>query len=104
MLIKPVRERFTFIMLQFNSLDRPEDRPNTLAWIVGGNVLPGSIILVFYHWLFEQTNINPDLTYIFLFVTGVGDGFAEPVGIYFGKHKYLAKSIGGDRAYVSFSF
>merc|ERR1719334_3061394 len=29
-LIKPIRERFDFFMLQFNSLDRPEDRPNTL--------------------------------------------------------------------------
>ena len=31
-LIKPIRESSTFFMLQFNSLDRPEDRPNTLSW------------------------------------------------------------------------
>ncbi len=33
-LIKPIREASTFFMLQFNSLDRPEDRPNTLSWSV----------------------------------------------------------------------
>ncbi|KAH9180190.1 hypothetical protein AeNC1_017166, partial [Aphanomyces euteiches] len=29
-LIKPIRESLSFFMLQFNSLDRPEDRPHTL--------------------------------------------------------------------------
>lgn len=47
-LIKPIRERSTFFMLQFNSLDRPEDRPNTLSWIVGGNILPGCIMIIFF--------------------------------------------------------
>ena len=36
-LIKPIREASKFFMLQFNSLDRIEDRPNTLKWIVLGN-------------------------------------------------------------------
>ena len=47
-LIKPLRERSTFFMLQFNSLDRPEDRPNTLSWIVGGNILPGCAMIIFF--------------------------------------------------------
>lgn len=47
-LIKPIRERSTFVMLQFNSLDRPEDRPNTLSWIVGGNILPGCVMIIFF--------------------------------------------------------
>jgi hypothetical protein len=49
-LIKPIRERSTFVMLQFNSLDRPEDRPNTLSWIVGGNIIPGCIMIIFFKW------------------------------------------------------
>ena len=52
-LIKPVREFSTFFMLQFNSLDRIEDRPNTLKWIVLGNMLPGLLIITVFKQLFE---------------------------------------------------
>jgi dolichol kinase len=98
-MIKPLRERSRFVMLQFNALDRPEDRPETLSWIVGGNIVPGIVLIIFFRWLYAQTGLNPDLTYVFLFVTGIGDGFAEPVGIYLGRHKYWTKSCSGDRAY-----
>jgi len=98
-MIKPLRERFACIMLQFNALDRPEDRPNTLSWIVGGNILPGIVMIIFFRWLYSATGLDPDMTYIFLFITGIGDGLAEPVGIYFGKHKYWTASCFGDRRY-----
>lgn len=55
-LIKPIRERTTFFMLQFNSLDRPEDRPNTLSWIVGGNIIPGCLMIIFFRWYDELTH------------------------------------------------
>ena len=97
-LIKPVRERFTFFMLQFNALDRPEDRPNTISWIVGGNIIPGCILIVFFRWLYSMSG-QEDMVYIFLFITGIGDGLAEPVGIYFGRHKYWTASLFGDRKY-----
>jgi len=97
-LIKPIRERFTFVMLQFNALDRPEDRPNTLSWIVGGNILPGCAMIILFRWLFSWTD-QQDLSYIFIFITGIGDGLAEPVGIYLGKHKYWTTSCFGDRRY-----
>jgi len=86
-LIKPIRERSTFFMLQFNSLDRPEDRPNTLSWIVGGNILPGCVMIIFFKWLLAMSG-QQDMVFIFVFITGIGDGLAEPVGIYLGKHKY----------------
>lgn len=97
-LIKPIRERSTFVMLQFNSLDRPEDRPNTLSWIVGGNILPGCVMIIFFKWLYALSG-QQDMVYIFVFITGLGDGFAEPVGIYLGKHKYWTTSCFGDRKY-----
>lgn len=131
-LIKPIRERSTFVMLQFNSLDRPEDRPNTLSWIVGGNILPGCVMIIFFKWLYALSG-QQDMVYIFVFMsasthshriaphcrasafhyaqsfvvccvcsllsTGLGDGFAEPVGIYLGKHKYWTTSCFGDRKY-----
>jgi len=86
------------IMLQFNALDRPEDRPNTLSWIVGGNILPGAVLIVFFRWLYSSTG-QEEMAYIFIFITGIGDGLAEPVGIYLGKHKYWTASLFGDRKY-----
>ncbi|KAL0585147.1 hypothetical protein ABG067_005043 [Albugo candida] len=96
-LIKPIRERSTFFMLQFNSLDRPEDRPNTLAWIIAGNIAPGMLILLFFRWL------SPDqgaLIFIIVFITGIGDGLAEPVGITWGRHKYKTRGCFSKRKYT----
>merc|ERR1719424_746652 len=39
------------------------------------------------------------LAFIFVFITGLGDGLAEPVGIYLGRHKYFCSSLGGTRKY-----
>lgn len=97
-LIKPIRESSSFFMLQFNSLDRPEDRPNTLKWIIAGNILPGLFMIIFWRWLLEETG-QTDLAFIFVFITGIGDGLAEPVGIRFGKHKYWTAALGSNRRY-----
>lgn len=96
-LIKPIREMKvigTPFMMMFNSLDRPEDRPDCLKWIIGGNILPGLFIIIGFHLLFA-TQFEPlqaQLVMIFVLVAGVGDGLAEPVGIYFGTHKYKTRS------------
>jgi len=97
-LIKPIRENSLFFMLQFNSLDRPEDRPNTLLWIVAGNVVPGQILIVIFRYLFSFTN-QQDLVFIFIMITGVGDGLAEPVGIAWGRHKYWTSGLFSERKY-----
>ncbi|KAF1323044.1 hypothetical protein FI667_g10903, partial [Globisporangium splendens] len=96
-LIKPIRERSKFFMLQFNSLDRPEDRPHTLTWIIAGNIAPGMIILLFFKWLFADQGA---LTFIIVFITGIGDGLAEPVGIAWGKHKYKTRSCFSKNKYT----
>jgi dolichol kinase len=96
-LIKPVREHSKFFMLQFNSLDRPEDRPNTLKWIIVGNIAPGMFILMFFKWLFAAQGA---LTFILVFITGIGDGLAEPVGITWGTHKYKTHSCFSKNKYT----
>jgi dolichol kinase len=98
LLIKPVRENCTFFMYQFNSLDRPEDRPETLKWIIAGNILPGLILIIFWRWALAFTG-QAALAFIFIFITGIGDGLAEPVGIAFGKHKYWTSALGSNRKY-----
>ena len=91
-LIKPIREFSTFFMLQFNSLDRVEDRPNTLKWIVLGNMLPGLLIITVFKQIFETYLHLPLLATVVVLTVAIGDGFAEPVGTYLGKKKYVVPS------------
>ena len=91
-LIKPIRESSTFFMLQFNSLDRVEDRPNTLKWIVLGNMLPGLLIITIFKQVFETYLNLPLLAAVVVFTVAIGDGLAEPVGTYLGKKKYIVPS------------
>lgn len=99
-MIKPLRENCRFFMLQFNSMDRPEDRPHTLKWIILGNVLPGLLLSVCFQYLFEKVLDEPYLVMIIVIAVGIGDGLAEPVGIYLGKHKYTVPSWNFKRTYT----
>lgn len=99
-LIKPIRESSSFFMLQFNSLDRVEDRPNTLKWIVMGNMLPGLILITVFKEVFETYLNMPLLTSIVVFTVAIGDGLAEPVGTYWGKKKYVVPSWNLKNRYV----
>ena len=98
-MIKPLRERIPCFMLQFNSLDRPEDRPRTLKWIIIGNIVPGFVILLFFRWLLSR-NGSDKLTFTIVLVTGIGDGLAEPIGVTYGVHKYISKAFMSSRRYV----
>ncbi len=99
-LIKPIREFSTFFMLQFNSLDRVEDRPNTLKWIVLGNMLPGLIIITVFKQIFEMYLNLPLLASVVVLTVAIGDGLAEPIGIYLGKKKYVVPSWNLKNRYV----
>ena len=100
LLIKPLRENCRFFMLQFNSMDRPEDRPHTLKWIILGNLLPGLLLSVYFQNLFEDVLHEPYLVMIIVLAVSIGDGLAEPVGKYFGKHKYTVPSWNFKRRYT----
>ena len=99
-LIKPVREFSTFFMLQFNSLDRVEDRPNTLKWIILGNMLPGLLIITIFKQVFETYLELPMLASVVVLTVAIGDGLAEPVGTYLGKKKYIVPSWNLKNRYV----
>jgi len=104
-LIKPIREWSSFFMMQFNALDRPEDRPHTLKWIVLGDIVPGMLVIIVMNAILSNYIVNgynaAGLAFIFVMVTGLGDGFAEPVGVHWGKHRYEVGAImgGGHRKY-----
>lgn len=55
-----------------------QDRPHTLEWMIKYNIWPGELLIIFFAHLLAESG-QRDLVYIIVFVTGVGDGLAEPV-------------------------
>jgi len=96
LLSEPVRRFIPAMTTAFASIDRPEDRPFTLAWLIS-SVFVVWIIICAWLWLAPET-----AAYLFvaLFISGVGDALAEPVGLYFGRHSYRTSAIGTDRTYI----
>jgi len=96
--IKPIRERVGIIHTAFLGIDRPEDRPHTLNWLftqTTANFL-AAIPLAIYLGAIGK----PELILALILINGIGDGLAEPVGIRFGKHKYVTSALFTDRRYV----
>lgn len=100
LLIKPIREASRFFMLQFNAMDRPEDRPNTLKWIILGNLLPALVISTFFQQVFEDGLGMHKMALLIVLIVGIGDGLAEPVGIFLGKRKYTVPAWNMEKRYV----
>lgn len=98
-LIKPLRERCKILMIQFNAMDRPEDRPYTMLWTIAYNNIPGYALTIFFRWLYPRTGVHVDLATIVSLINTVGDGLAEPIGIYFGKHRYKTRGCCNKTAY-----
>ncbi|CAM9333976.1 unnamed protein product, partial [Heterosigma akashiwo] len=61
-LVQPLRERWAPLMLMFNALDRPEDRPHSLEWAVALNLLPGFLAVLAFQQVFALTG-QRDLLY-----------------------------------------
>lgn len=75
----------------FASFDRPEDRPRTLLWLSTQTV--GTAVIQIPLIFFLSSIGKFELLYIPVFINGIGDGLAEPVGIRFGKHPYKVKAL-----------
>ena len=91
--LKPVRRRLPVpFMLIFRAIDRPKDRPYTIPWLWVQAIL-GFMALIMMQLYMSYANLSQAFFIIPLFVNGVGDGLAEPVGIRFGKHKYITRAL-----------
>ena len=98
LMMKPIRDRSSFISTAFLSIDRPEDRPFTLVWFSTQVVATycAIIAMVVLLSLYEKQT----LIYITAICAGIGDGLAEPVGVRFGKHKYKTRALFTDKKYT----
>ncbi|WP_371223310.1 hypothetical protein [Roseovarius sp. 2305UL8-3] len=92
----PIRCRIKPIEIAFASIDRPEDRPLTIPWLISSVVAMWLVLIV---W---QYSGSFQLHYVMLalFISGVGDALAEPVGLRFGRHKYSTRAIGTKKLYT----
>ncbi len=96
--IKPIRGRVPAISTMFLSFDRPEDRPYTLIWLIS-QIIVGYIVVIPMVVLYYNYNLL-HLLMIPVFINGMGDGLAEPVGVRFGNHKYRVHALFTRRKYV----
>ncbi len=90
------RHRIPALATAFASIDRPEDRPFTLTWLITSTFVAWVVILAWL-WFAPQT-----IGYLFvaLFISGVGDALAEPVGLYVGRHPYRTTALWTKRTYT----
>lgn len=99
-MMKPPRKNDCtgIVNLIYSTLDRPEDRPNTLKWLVWQGIGVGLALLPFAiiwdHWHKGQFALIP------LIILTFGDGLAEPVGVKWGKHKYKVIGLCTDNEYT----
>ncbi len=96
----PIRnlDKTGFINTIFSTIDRPEDRPNTLKWMISQNAATGLSIIPF-NFLFDKWGLSKIMLIPLMIVT-FGDGLAEPIGIRFGKHKYKTTALFTDKTYT----
>mmetsp|Transcript_41424 Transcript_41424/g.69202 ORF Transcript_41424/g.69202 Transcript_41424/m.69202 type:complete len:446 (-) Transcript_41424:367-1704(-) len=105
--IYPIRTRVSFIDRCFSSLDRPEDRPNTIYWITT-QIFLGYIIMSVYTTFMTWSGQMTARTLIFIpvIITGIGDGIAEPVGrslggkVFIKGLKYQTAGLGSNKLYT----
>ena len=97
LLSEPIRNKIVIIDTMFKAVDRPEDRPYTLIWFSSQIITTLAVIIPFSVYFSRIDKIG--LVFIPILVNGLADGLAEPVGIRFGKHKYITRACLSRRKY-----
>jgi phytol kinase len=92
------RRRSLTAQHMFASIDRPEDSPHTLSWLVSQTVA-GLFVLWVTQYCWLALGVPVELIYITILATTFGDGLAEPVGVRFGKHEYVVKGFFVDKKF-----
>ena len=90
---QPIRARISFVATIFLAIDRPEDRPHTLPWLVSQCAAAYTVLVAAV--FFVPADIVEPVLLVPLIAVGVGDGLAEPVGVRYGRHRYTAYGLNG---------
>jgi phytol kinase len=94
----PIRKKISFFATCFSSIDRPEDRPHTLSWLVT-SLIAGYWVLVVTIEILKFYD-SAYLIFIVIFVSTFGDGLAEPIGIKYGRNSYKARALFTKKTYI----
>ena len=95
---KFIRKKIKFFDIAFKSIDRPEDRPHTLKWLIS-QMLVLYIISIPFILHFELIGKSKIIS-ILILINYLADGVAEVIGILFGKHKYKTNAIFTKKKYT----
>eukprot|EP00050_Salpingoeca_kvevrii_P019697 m.89328 g.89328 ORF g.89328 m.89328 type:complete len:356 (-) comp8530_c2_seq1:59-1126(-) len=93
-----IRKRLPIFATMFASLDREEDRPNTLVWFTT-QMIATLIVMMPFTLLFASFD-RPNWTFIPILVNGIGDGLAEPIGKKYGRFEYRARAMCSEKTYI----
>ena len=102
LMCKPIRKLDNFLgyftRISFLAIDRLEDRPYTLLWLILQISAVSCVETPMTLWFISKGKFH--LFWIPIFASGLGDGLAEIVGKKWGKHKYYIYSLCSDRKYT----
>lgn len=85
------RQKVSFFRFAFRAVDRKEDRPHTLLWNSTQTTLMIGLNATITAYVSGENKSLFGL--IPIIIIGLGDGLAEPVGIFYGKHKYKTTAL-----------
>ena len=107
LLMKPFRRCSALLMLSFRAVDRAQDRPHTLAWILSQLVASYMVLICLYSYLSVRKGLPNEagkLILIPIIINVFGDGLAEPIGVRFGRHKFRVPALWYDGKCCSGNF
>jgi len=96
--LQPVRRYCWPLKMAFACGDRSEDRPYTNLWLTLQGTANTVIGVPMIQYL--VTHDKPLLVFVPYIALALGDGFAEPVGKLFGKHKYETRALFTDKKFT----
>merc|ERR1719469_62979 len=89
--VKPVRKWIPYFRISFSSVERTEDRPFALNWLLMQLTAATMVETPMLIWMLRHK--KGKLIFIPFFAVSLGDGLAEPVGKLWGKHKYQVSAL-----------
>jgi len=104
-LVKPLRRKSRLLMVAFRAIDRSKDRPYTLTWMTTqliGNYV--AILLLQFYLSSQEDERRVQLAVLPMAINVFGDGLAEPVGIRWGKNRYMTSALWYNGAFCSGRF
>lgn len=96
--LKAVRKRVFLLALVFAAIERSEDRPYALLWVLMQSTAMTMVQTPMIQWMLaEQKGL---LIFVPFFAVALGDGLAEPVGRMCGRHKYEVSALCTDKKFT----